>query len=92
MIIDQLSIINCVKVRIEIDKMKEVSKNYNPPKPARWILKHIIDRDISYSAMGDFYEIYAAKVKEFSPLRAGLWYWMQALYYSLWFHYRESIL
>ena len=52
---------------------------YMPPKLARWVLKRIIDRDISYAARGDFYEIYAVKIKKSGTLNAAAWYWLQVI-------------
>ena len=51
----------------------------HPPKRARKLLEHLIDRDIRYSAMGDFDELYALVREERGRFRADVWYWIQII-------------
>jgi ABC-type antimicrobial peptide transport system permease subunit len=53
------------------------SSPQKPPKLARWILSQTINKDIRYSAMGDFEEIFISIAEHESPFRARLWYWKQ---------------
>ena len=48
-----------------------------PPKSAQWLLKRTISKDIRYSAIGDFGEIYASIANQEGINRARLWYWIQ---------------
>jgi len=54
-------------------KMRE-----RPPKAARWLLNKTMSRDVRYSALGDFEEIFFEMVSEKGILAAYLWYWTQA--------------
>ena len=45
-----------------------------PPRLGEWLLRRMINRDIRYSAMGDFEEIYTYIVEEKGLFRAYLWY------------------
>lgn len=49
------------------------------PKLARWILKRTISRDIQYSAIGDFDEIFHDIAENEKLKYAKFWYWQQAL-------------
>ncbi len=64
--------------------MSKVKKN--PPRFGQWILNRIIDKDISYEALGDFHEIFYYMAEHEGKLKAFFWYWMQvikSLYYFL---------
>ena len=50
-----------------------------PPKIALWLLQKIICKDIRYSALGDFEEIFLSIAEEKNYLRAWLWYWGQVI-------------
>ncbi|MCK5078173.1 MAG: hypothetical protein KAR38_17460, partial [Calditrichia bacterium] len=57
-----------------------MSKNdHKPPRLGQFLLKHIIDKDIRYEALGDFHEIFYYMVKREGKLKAFLWYWMQVI-------------
>jgi putative ABC transport system permease protein len=49
------------------------------PNLARWLLGRTISRDIRYSALGDFEEIYAATVADRGIPQAKLWLWIQVV-------------
>ena len=50
-----------------------------PPKIALWLLQKIICKDIRYSALGDFEEIFLSIAEEKNYFRAWLWYWGQVI-------------
>ena len=51
--------------------------HYNPPKLAEWLLSRIIDRNIRYTAMGDFAEQFY-QIADFEGIwRARWWYYLQ---------------
>ena len=50
---------------------------HRPPKLAFWLLVRFISKDIRYSALGDFDEIYASIAEHDGIFRARLWYWKQ---------------
>ena len=61
-------------------------KQLHPSKLGQWLLKKVIDKDISYEALGDFHEIFYYMVKREGKPKAFLWYWIQVLksiYYFL---------
>ena len=53
-------------------------KKMRLPRFGQWLLKRMVDKDIQYSALGDFDEIYLDMAKT-SPIRAIVWYWAQIL-------------
>jgi len=53
------------------------SSPYSPPKLAQWLLARTIEKDIRYSALGDFDEISASIAQEKGNHQARLWYWTQ---------------
>ena len=59
--------------------MREFSKQPTPPKIGLWILQKIISKDIRYSALGDFEEIFISIAEEQNFFRAWLWYWGQVI-------------
>jgi putative ABC transport system permease protein len=50
-----------------------------PPIVAQWLLVRFISKDISYSALGDFDEIYDSIAEHDGIFRARVWYWTQVL-------------
>ncbi len=48
-----------------------------PPKSAQWLLSRTINKDIRYSVIGDFNEIFASIENQEGINRARLWYWTQ---------------
>jgi putative ABC transport system permease protein len=56
-----------------------MKKQPTPPRIAQQILKKTICREISYSALGDFDEIYFSLAEEQGLFKANLWYWGQML-------------
>ena len=54
-------------------------KKTNPPWLPSRILSLIVDKDESYSVIGDFDEEYFERVEEFGKGRASLWYWFQMI-------------
>lgn len=54
-----------------------IPQKLSPPKIAIWLLKRIVSKDIRYSALGDFEEIFASMAVEKSFFCARLWYWNQ---------------
>ena len=53
--------------------------NHRPSRIGRWILGKITDRNIRYSAMGDFEEEYHNIAETQGIFRARLWYWGQII-------------
>ncbi|UCE41827.1 MAG: ABC transporter permease [Candidatus Aminicenantes bacterium] len=56
---------------------KKNSYSSRPPKIAQFLLAKTIDKNIRYSAIGDFDEIFASIAKQEGNIRARLWYWTQ---------------
>lgn len=58
--------------------MKKKRSNFSkPPKSAQWLLSRTINKDIRYSVIGDFDEIFASIMSHEGTNRARLWYWTQ---------------
>jgi len=55
---------------------KTVTNKY-PPKVATWILEHLLDPNVRYSAMGDFEERFRTVANQHNRFRAKLFYWIQ---------------
>jgi len=53
------------------------SKKYTPPRLAWWLLERIISKDIKYSALGDFEEMFVSVAKSEGLFKAKLWCWSQ---------------
>jgi putative ABC transport system permease protein len=51
----------------------------HPPLLAKWLLRRLVDKDIIYSVLGDFDEIYASIANHDGVFHAKLWYWKQVL-------------
>lgn len=47
----------------------------SPPKLAQWLLMRFMNKDIRYSALGDFNEIFASIAELEGIFRAKRWYW-----------------
>ena len=58
-----------------------INKNHKKSLPwiGSWVLRQTVSRDISYSALGDFEEIYYSKIEEKGFIRAYCWFWIQVL-------------
>ena len=56
-----------------------MKKQHIPPRIAQKILKKTICKEIRYSALGDFNEIYFALAEDKGLFEADLWYWGQML-------------
>lgn len=52
-------------------------KNQNPPWLPNRLLKLVVNKDESYSVIGDFDEEYFERIAEFGAGKAKLWYWIQ---------------
>ncbi len=50
-----------------------------PPKMAHWLLERFVNKDIRYSALGDFEEIYATLAEYEGTFLARMWYWKQVV-------------
>ncbi len=50
-----------------------------PPKIAHWLLERFVNKDIRYSALGDFEEIYATLAEYEGTFLAKFWYWKQVV-------------
>jgi putative ABC transport system permease protein len=50
-----------------------------PPSLAAWILKHMLDSNVRYAALGDFEERYIAFAEAYGLFKARLFYWVQIL-------------
>jgi putative ABC transport system permease protein len=57
--------------------MRKKSPSHRPPMMAQWLLERFVDRNIRYSALGDFEEIYARIAEYEGHLPARIWYWKQ---------------
>ena len=55
------------------------SKNHRLPKYGTWLLRRFINREVRYSALGDFEEIFFDIAEEYGIFRARLWLWKQIL-------------
>ena len=51
----------------------------NPPKVARWIVKHLAEYEKRFSLQGDLLEAYEYKVGRVGEKRAKIWYWSQTI-------------
>ena len=58
---------------------KKSSHSPRPPRIAQFLLAKTIDKNIRYSALGDFDEIYATIANLEGIYRARLWYWKQVV-------------
>ena len=65
-------------------------KKLNPPWLPKRLLKLIVNKDESYSVIGDFDEEYFERIEEFGAGKARLWYWTQ-LFRSLPLIIKDSI-
>ena len=52
---------------------------HTPPRFGQWLLKKIIDKEISYEALGDFHEIFYHTAEQEGKHKAVLWYWVQVI-------------
>lgn len=59
--------------------MNSKHRSFAPPKPAEWILAHILKDEVWHTPLGDFEEVYRSVMEERGILRAVLWYWGQIL-------------
>ncbi len=57
--------------------MRRKSPSHRPPRMAQWLLERFIDKNIRYSALGDFEEIYARVAEYEGRFPARIWYWKQ---------------
>jgi putative ABC transport system permease protein len=58
--------------------MKNISPcGHRPPKLAHWLLLRFVSKEIRYSALGDFNEIYDSIAEHDGIFQAKLWYWKQ---------------
>jgi putative ABC transport system permease protein len=67
---------NPIRRRKNSSLFKKITKK-NPPKIAVSILKHLLDPNVRYSAMGDFEERFQAIAHQHSLFRGNVFYWIQ---------------
>ena len=53
-----------------------------PPRLARWLLQRALPAPLRESVLGDIQEVYSAHRQGLGALRAGVWYWAQAVSFA----------
>jgi len=56
-----------------------MNRELQPPRLASNLLERLANKDIRYSAIGDFEEIYISIARDESVFKAYCWYWRQVI-------------